>query len=135
MYACPHCAAYLATPVAQCPGGRCPRCGYKPGDIDKFARAQARLAEARESAIRAGHWTRGTVVGLHFTLVDPVRIEDYFCSKAGTVSAVLGTRSEIIPPLWYWRIRDGRLQFSDGDFIKEEFTLLSMSQGVLTVRR
>jgi hypothetical protein len=44
-------------------------------------------------------------------------------------------RSKITPPLWYWRIRDGRLQFSDGDSIKEEFTLLSMSRGVLTVRR
>jgi hypothetical protein len=83
----------------------------------------------------AARWTPEMVFGLHFTLVDPIRIEDYVCSKAGTVSVVLGTRSEITPPLWYWRIRDGRLQFSDGNSIKEDFTLLSMSENVLTVRR
>ena len=80
-------------------------------------------------------WTRNMVVGLHFTLVDPIRVEDYVCSKAGTVSVVLGTRSEITPPLWYWKVRDGRLQFSDGDSIRQDFTLLNMSSGMLTVRR
>jgi len=83
----------------------------------------------------AARWTRDSVVGLHFTLVDPVRVEDYSCSRTGTVAVTLGTRWEITPPLWYWRIRDGRLQFSNGDSIKEEFTLLSMRHGVLTVRR
>jgi len=87
------------------------------------------------SARSTAHWTPEMVFGLHFTLVDPIRIEDYVCCKDGTVSVVLGTRSEITPPLWYWRILDDRLQFSDGDSIKEDFALLTMSQGVLTVRR
>ena len=75
------------------------------------------------------------IVGLHFTLVDAVRIEHYWCSEAGTVAVTLGTSSGITSPLWYWRIRNGRLQFSDGDSIKEEFTFVSMSNGVLIVRR
>ena len=80
-------------------------------------------------------WTRDKVVGLSFSLVDPVRIENYSCTKAGFVAATLGTKERITPPLWYWRIRDGRLQFSDGDSIKEEFTLLSIRNGSLTLRR
>ncbi len=80
-------------------------------------------------------WTREKVVGLRFYLVDPVRVEDYWCTTNGLVAVTLGTRSAITLPLWYWRIRDGRLQLSDGDSIREEFTLLTMRDGTLTVRR
>jgi hypothetical protein len=83
----------------------------------------------------APHWTRQTVVGLTCELIDPVRIENYSFTKDGLVAATLGTKKAITPPLWYWRIRDGRLQLSDADSIREEFTLLSMKNGVVTVRR
>ena len=86
-------------------------------------------------ALPVARWTREKVVGLNFSLVDPVRIENYSCTKAGLVAVTLGTKERITPPLWYWRIRDGRLQLSDGDSIKEEFTLLTMRDGFLTVRR
>src|SRR6266436_97337 len=108
-----------------------------------LVRSMARLAAGLllvvvcESALAhpASRWTRKRVVGLHFYLVDPVRVEDYWCTKDGFVAVTLGTRSAITPPLWYWRIRDGRLQLSDGDSIREEFTLLTMRDGTLTVRR
>jgi hypothetical protein len=80
-------------------------------------------------------WTRAKVVGLDFSLVDQVRIESYSCTKAGLVTVTLGTKDAVTPPLWYWRIRDGRLQLSDGDSIREEFTLLNIRDGFLTVRR
>lgn len=31
---CPKCHSYLAYPLSHCKGGRCPRCGYKPGVPD-----------------------------------------------------------------------------------------------------
>lgn len=62
MYTCPNpkCGIYLAAPVAQCGGGRCPKCGYKPGDIDRLAKAQQQQEEAQERAKRAEHRRRGS---------------------------------------------------------------------------
>jgi hypothetical protein len=80
-------------------------------------------------------WTRDKVVGLRFYIVDPVRVESYWCTKDGFVAVEIGTHKAITPPLWHWKIHDGRLQFSDGHAIKEEFTLLEMRDGSLTVRR
>src|SRR6516164_2806787 len=79
----------------------------------------------------SSRWTADKVVGLHCDLVDPVRIENYAFSKNGLVALTIGTKEQITPPLWFWRIRDGRLQFSDGDSILEEFTLLGMRGGIL----
>src|SRR4029077_4301392 len=79
--------------------------------------------------------TRAKVMGLHFYIVDPVRVEDYWCTKDGFVAVSIGTHKAITPPLWYWKIHDGRLQLSDSDSIREEFTLLEMHDGALTVRR
>jgi hypothetical protein len=67
---------------------------------------------------------------------DPVRIEGYSCTRQGFVAVEIGTRrGPITGPLWHWRIHDGRLQFTDHSGIREEFTLLSMQHGRLTVRR
>jgi hypothetical protein len=41
----------------------------------------------------------------------------------------------VVKPAIDWKIHDGRLQFSNSDSIKEEFTLLEMRDGSLTVRR
>jgi len=87
------------------------------------------------SAFADTQWTRDKVVGLRFYIVDPVRVESYWCTKDGFVAVEIGTRKAITPPLWHWKIHDGRLQFSDSDSIKEEFTLLEMRDGSLTVRR
>jgi hypothetical protein len=35
---CPNCHRAVAYPLKQCGGGRCPFCGYKPGDEDRRAR-------------------------------------------------------------------------------------------------
>ena len=80
-------------------------------------------------------WTTDEVVALRCELVDPVRIENYAFNNKGLVAVTIGTKDCITPPLWYWRIRDGRLQLSDGDSIQQEFTLLGMRDGILTVRR
>jgi hypothetical protein len=64
-------------------------------------------------------WTAHKVVDLSVELVDPVRIENYAFTKDGFVAATLGTKEQMTPPLCYWRIRDGRLQPSDGDSIRE----------------
>jgi hypothetical protein len=84
---------------------------------------------------QSSRWTADKVVGLHCELVDPVRIENYAFNKNGLVAVTIGTKHQITPPLWYWRIHDGRLQLSDGDSIRQEFALLSMRDGILTVRR
>ena len=55
-------------------------------------------------------------MGLRFYLVDPVRVESYWCTKDGFVAVEIGTHKAITPPLWYWKIHDGRLQLSDEDF-------------------
>jgi len=80
-------------------------------------------------------WTTDEVVGLRCELVDPVRIENYVFNNKGLVAVSIGTKDPITPPFWYWRIRDGRLQLSDGDSIRQEFTLLGMRDVILTVRR
>jgi hypothetical protein len=80
-------------------------------------------------------WTTGEVVGLRCELVDPVRIENYAFNNKGLVAVTTGTKDRITPPLWYWRIRDERLQLSDGASIQQEFTLLGVRDGILTVRR
>jgi len=96
----------------------------------------ALLVVASDSAFThpVTRWTREKVVGLRFYLVDPVRVESYWCTKDGFVAVEIGTQA-ITPPLWYWKIHDGRLQLSDEDSITEEFTLLKMDDGSLTVRR
>ena len=81
------------------------------------------------------HWTIDKVVGLRCELVDPLRIENYAFNNKGLVAVTIGTKDRITPPLWFWRIRNGRLQFSDGNSIRQEFTLLGMNDGILTVRR
>lgn len=68
-------------------------------------------------------------------LVDPVRIENYAFNNKGFVAVTIGTKDRITPPLWYWRIRDERLQLSDRASIQQEFTLLGVRDGILTVRR
>ena len=35
---CPKCDRYLAYPVEECKGGRCPHCGFKPGESDRADR-------------------------------------------------------------------------------------------------
>jgi hypothetical protein len=72
------------------------------------------------SALADTRWTPNKVVGLRFYIVDPVRVESYWCTKDGFVAVEIGTHKAITPPLWYWKIRDGRLQFSDSDSIKED---------------
>ena len=79
-------------------------------------------------------WTREKVIGLHFYVHDPVRIESYSCTRQGFVAVELGSRSSVAAPLWYWRIRHGRLQLVDESSVREEFTLLSMQRESLTVR-
>jgi hypothetical protein len=93
------------------------------------------LVVCAASTLADARWTREKVVGLHFYIVDSVRVEDYWCTKDGFVAVSIGTHKAITPPLWYWKIHDARLQFSDGDSIKEEFTLIEMRDGPLTVRR
>jgi hypothetical protein len=81
-------------------------------------------------------WTREKVIDLRLYVRDPVRIESYSCTRQGFVAVEVGTRRGAIrAPLWHWRIFDGRLQFRDHQSIREEFTLLSMHRGSLTVRR
>lgn len=80
-------------------------------------------------------WTSGKVVGLYCELIDPVRVENYFFNKQRIVAVTIGTKSSLTAPLWYWRIRDGRLQLSDDDSIREQFTLLNMRHGILTIRK
>jgi hypothetical protein len=87
------------------------------------------------SAFADTPWAREKIVGLHFYVVDPVRVESYWCTKDGFVAVEIGTHKAIRSPLWHWKIHDGRLQFSRGGSIKEEFTLLEMRDGSLTVRR
>jgi hypothetical protein len=43
MISCPNCGILLAFSLSHCPWGRCPRCGYKPGDFDKDVRADRKL--------------------------------------------------------------------------------------------
>jgi hypothetical protein len=45
---CPNCHRALAYPLKQCSGGRCPFCGYKPGDKDRRARAEGDRADSME---------------------------------------------------------------------------------------
>jgi hypothetical protein len=80
-------------------------------------------------------WTRDNVIDLHFHVHDPVRIESYSCTRQGFVAVEFGTRAAVTAPLWYWKIRDGRLQFKDGSSVRQEFTFLSMHRGLLMVRR
>jgi len=80
-------------------------------------------------------WTWDKVIDLHFHVHDPVRIESYSCTRQGFVAVEFGTRAAVTGPLWYWKIRDGRLQFIDSSSVRQEFTLLSMQRGLLTVRR
>ena len=80
-------------------------------------------------------WTSDKVVGLYCELIDPVRVENYFLNRQGIFAFTIGTKSAFTAPLWYWRIRDGRLQLSDDDSIREQFTLLSMRHGILKVRK
>ena len=80
-------------------------------------------------------WTHDTVIDLRFVLRDPKRIESYSCTRQGLVAVELGTRDGVMSPLWNWRIDDGRLQLVDDERVREEFTLIGMQDGTLTVRR
>jgi hypothetical protein len=60
------------------------------------------------SASADTRWTRDKVVGLRFYIVDPVRVESYWCTKDGFIAVEIGTHKVITPPLWYWKIHDGR---------------------------
>ena len=40
---CPNCHRDLAYPLQQCSGGRCPFCGYKPGDVLSSIRHDIRM--------------------------------------------------------------------------------------------
>src|SRR5438094_7148979 len=51
---CPNCHRALGYPLKQCMDGRCPFCGYKPGDEDR--RANARSVSAPED--RAEHFLK-----------------------------------------------------------------------------
>jgi hypothetical protein len=100
-----------------------------------FAAVVAMTICAPALAHSTSRWTTDKVVGLCCELVDPVRIENYAFTGKGLVAVTVGTKDRITAPLWYWRIRDGRLQLSDEDSIREEFTLVGMRDGILTVRR
>ena len=49
MHECPNprCRAYLAVPITQCAGGRCPRCKFKPGEVWHQARTEMDEGEKR----------------------------------------------------------------------------------------
>lgn len=96
------------------------------------------------SAFADSQWTRDEVAGLRMDLVDSKRIETYSCDKGGTVAVRIGikrkitselTQETISTPEWFWKIHDGRLQFSDGSSIREEFTLVEMGRGLVRARR
>src|SRR4051812_2979182 len=80
-------------------------------------------------------WTTAKAIDLHFHLHDPVRVESYSCTRQGFVAVEIGPRAALTGPVWHWKIVDGRLQFRDHRAIRQEFTLLSMQRGLLTVRR
>ena len=82
-------------------------------------------------------WTRAKLVGLKMSLISRTAIEEYTFEQDGYVVTTLGARDGMVTgPIWYWRIRDGRLQIG-GDLNKpwDEFTLVAMDDEVITVRR
>ncbi len=91
------------------------------------------------SQIRKGDtpecWTREKVVGAPFLHFRSGTDRSYWCTKDGFVAVEICKREAVTPPLWYWRIRASRLQFTDESSIREEFTLVSMLDGALTVRQ
>ena len=94
--------------------------------------ASMAVAAAASPPVR---WTHDAVVDLRVALRDPKRIESYSCTRQGLVAVELGTRDGVMSPLWNWRIHDGRLQLVDEETVREEFTLISMHDGTLKLRR
>ena len=48
MNSCPNCGRRLGYPLSDCQGGRCPFCGYKPGDHDEHVRERGKPRVPRD---------------------------------------------------------------------------------------
>ena len=90
---CPKCDRYLAFRLSMCIDGRCPFCGYKPGDDDlregEGRRSDKRAAEIQDSIrqILYHDWSQIGFVGL--------LPKDEFDSYIGSVYRILASsRSE-----------------------------------------
>ena len=50
---CPKCKRYLAAPLSACKDGRCPFCGYKPGE-DELREKEKKRLEKQEARSEVG---------------------------------------------------------------------------------
>src|SRR5438132_7865857 len=81
-------------------------------------------------------WTAAKVIGLHLDLIDPVRVEQFWFSKQHHyVAATVGSRDVVTGPVWYWRIRDGRLQIYSESQLEEDITFISMDCKTIIAHR